>query len=451
MLAKNENVLLDITDVTREGSGVAKLDGYTVFVGGTLPGERVQAHVIKAKPKYAIAKAEKIIRKSGDRVETRCAHFPACGGCALQHVRYERQLAMKANDVVQTLKRIGNVELPEMPEIIGMAEPWHYRNKAQFPVQMQNGKMQSGFYAPKSHRLIPVEHCAIQSEAANRLVTETVLLCNRLGIAAYDEEQKTGVLRHILVREGLEGQTLVCLVVTKESFPGRDALAQGLMEQGVAGVVVNVNAENTNVILGPATAVIAGASVIQAAIGKTKYEISAPSFFQVNPAQTEQLYETVRQFADLQDHETVYDVYCGAGTISLYLAKEKPNCHYIGVEIVPEAIANAKRNRALNGVDEAHAEYLCGKAEEIIPTRIKTTKADCVIIDPPRAGCEESLLKAVSEADPKRIIYVSCDPATLARDLKYLGQDGWRAEKIRLVDMFPQTAHVESVVLLSRA
>ena len=450
-VVKNQKIHLSIDDLTNQGAGVGHYQGFTLFVPGMLPGEEGEVLVVQVKKQYGYGKLLELTKTSPDRITPACGYFPKCGGCLLQHMSYEAQLAWKQRQVYELIRRVGGIELPELPAIVGMSaeERGFYRNKAQLPVRMIDGRMQAGFLAPRSHRLIPIEECKIQSQVSNRLLPLILDFCNTHGITAYDEETGRGLVRHILIRDGRRsGEVLVCFVINGKKLPHEAELSQMLLAEGVTSVSVNVNTQNTNVILGEVTRTIGGSKQIHAEIGPLKFMISPQSFFQVNPIQTERLYGAALEMAALTGKETVWDAYCGAGTISLFLAQKAQ--HVYGVEIVDAAIQDARANAKLNGIE--NVTFFTGEAEKIIPDHYKQTgiRPDVMVVDPPRAGCDSALLDTILQMQPERMVYVSCDPGTLARDLKYLAAGGMHVQEVRCVDMFPETGHVETVVLLSR-
>jgi len=470
---KNELVTIEITDMGSGGEGIGRADGFTLFVKGAVVGDVIEAKVLKAKKTYGYAKVEKIIKPSEHRVEPVCPVAGRCGGCQLQAMSYASQLFWKERKVKGCLERIGGVEFgtaeegkPQFLPVLGMGDCLAYRNKAQFPVgKDKNGNVITGFYAGHSHAIIPSTTCAIQAPV-NEVICKTV--CEHMeqyGIAPYEEETHTGLVRHILTRVGATtGEVLVCLIINGKSLPKADVLAEklkGAVESGsgsgektkltLKGVCLNVNREKTNVILGQEIIPVWGDTYITDYIGDVSFRISPLSFYQVNPKQTKVLYEKALEFAELTGNEIVWDLYCGIGTISLFLAK-KAKCVY-GVEIVPQAIEDAKQNALRNGI--TNAEFFVGAAEDVLPEKYRESggsmRADVIVVDPPRKGCDEALLKTVVNMEPKRVVYVSCDPATLARDVKYLEENRYQLVKAQPVDMFPFTEHVESVVLLSRS
>jgi len=462
---KNDEVTLDIIGLTQDGEGVGRADGFTLFVQGALPGERIKAKVLKVKKQYGYAKMLELLQASPDRVEAPCPIYRQCGGCQLQHLDYAAQLAWKRQHVIDSLTRIGKLRVADVAgegvvvhPTIGMAEPWRYRNKAQVPIGMAladmadgaAGSLIGGFYARGSHRIIDMDACVIQHERNDEAVRLVKALGTRLGIRAYDETTGRGLLRHVVVRTGFAtGETMVCLVTNGTRIPRVDELVEGIRRAlpDVRSIVQNVNTRNTNVIFGDETRVLWGSDVIHDELDGIRFAISARSFYQVNPAQTVALYRKAVEYAGLTGRETVIDAYCGIGTISLFLARRAGKVY--GVESVPEAVEDARRNAALNGI--ANASFEVGLAEEVIPRwREAGIAADVIVVDPPRKGCDAQLLDTIVRMRPKRVVYVSCNPATLARDLAVLEAGGFRTVEVQPVDMFPHTGHVECVVLLVR-
>ena len=466
---KNQEVTVTIDDLGKDGEGIGHIDGYTLFIKDALPGETVRAKIMKTKKGYGFARLVEIQKKAPGRVVPKCISARACGGCTLQHLSYEEQLRFKEKKVLDCLSRIGEVDLTgvEVLPIFGMENPWHYRNKAQFPVRRgKEGKPVVGFYAGRTHSVIPVTDCAIQSSPMKEILETILVVMEQENIPAYDEETHEGIIRHIFIRKAFAtGEIMVCLIINEgfrkfaEQYGEPFRLALTKIE-GVTSILVNVNKERTNVIMGTYTKCLWGKETITDYIGKIRYEISAQSFYQVNPLQTEKLYQTALEFAGLTGGETVWDMYCGIGTISLFLASSVGQAgKVLGVEIVPEAVENARKNAALNQLD--NVEFFCGAAEDVVGSeevynRVGEVgmRADVVVVDPPRKGCDRVLLETICNMAPARIVYVSCDPATLARDVKILGEgrDGvqYEVKKVRTCDMFPQGGHVETVCLLSK-
>lgn len=445
---KNETLTVTIEDLTHEGAGVAKVNGYALFIPQALPGETVDIKVVKTKAGYGYGRLLQVQTKSEHRVEPPCPIFYKCGGCQIQHMDYSAQLAYKQKQVKDVMDRVA--KLPNVPvrPVIGMDDPWRYRNKSQVPVAFQQGDLVAGFYAKRSHSIVDMDQCIIQHKE-NDIVVQTVKqLAKELRIPAYQEQSHQGVLRHIVARYGkTTGQVMVVLVTKEKKLPHKEAFISGIRKHvpGVVSIVQNINNKRTNVIFGQQTEVLWGEHYLYDEINGIQFAISARSFYQVNPEQTNRLYSKALEYADLTGNETVIDAYCGIGTISLFLAKKAR--HVYGVEIVPEAIKDAKRNAKLNQI--TNATFAVGQAEEVIPRWYdQGIDADVIVVDPPRKGCDEALLRTMIEMKPKRIVYVSCNPGTLARDLRILEDGGYKTEEVTPVDMFPQTTHVEAVARL---
>ncbi|MED4392391.1 23S rRNA (uracil(1939)-C(5))-methyltransferase RlmD [Priestia aryabhattai] len=446
---KNEYIDVAFEDLTHDGAGVAKVNGFPIFVQNALPGESGQVKVIKVKKGYAFGKLIKHHRISEQRVEAPCPVYKQCGGCQLQHVSYEGQLQFKQKQVKDVMARIGH--LPDVPvhSTLGMNDPWRYRNKAQVPVAEREGGLVAGFYQQRSHDIINMDACLIQQQANDDVVQAVKSICEKHGVSAYQEQKHKGSLRHIMARYGLvTGEIMVVIVTRTAELPNKKRIIEDIIEAvpNVKSIVQNVNSKRTNVILGNQTNVLWGEEYIYDYIGDVKFAISAKSFYQVNPEQTKVLYDKALEYADLTGEETVIDAYCGIGTISLFLAQKAKKVY--GVEIVPEAIEDAKRNAELNGIH--NAEFEVGEAEVVIPNWYKQgIKAEVIVVDPPRKGCDEALLNTIIEMKPKKVVYVSCGPATLARDLAILEKGGYETVEVQPVDMFPHTTHVENVAVLT--
>lgn len=448
---KNDILTLKIEDIGHDGEGIGKVDGYTLFVKDAVIGDVVEAKVMKAKKNYGYARMMKVITPSPHRVEPLCPYAKQCGGCQIQMMSYEEQLRFKENKVLNNLKRIGGFQEIPMEPILGMEEPFYYRNKAQFPVGTDtNGKLITGFYAGRTHSIINNRKCYLGVEENEQVLDRVLGWMERHGITSYDEETGKGLVRHVLIRYGfVTKEVMVCLVINGAGVPQKEELIDSLREiPGMTSITTSSNTKRTNVIMGEKITLLWGQSYITDYIGDIQYQISPLSFYQVNPAQTKVLYETALEYAGLHGDETVWDLYCGIGTISLFLAQKAKQVY--GVEIVPEAIEDARRNAKLNQVE--NAEFFVGKAEDVLPEKYEKEQihADVIVVDPPRKGCEESVLDTMVQMQPERIVYVSCDSATLARDLKYLCERGYEVKKVRAVDQFPQGVHVETVVLLER-
>ncbi len=470
-MKKNELFELTIEDMSKDGEGIGHLrdhekDGLTVFVKDTAPGDRVLARMLKEKKSYAYGRLERIIEPSPDRVEPLCGKARSCGGCTLQHLSYEKQLELKQKYVENCLSRIGGLENAAalMEPIIGMDEPWHFRNKMQFPVGRDKaGAPVAGFYAGHSHSLIALSDCPAGHPVNKEIIRGFTEYMKEESVTEYDEETHSGLVRHLLIRTGFAtGELMVCVIINGDKLPGqevmvrklRDAVERYNKEQAsyirLSTVSININKEKTNRILGFSGRTIYGEPVIVDTIRDLKFEIAPESFFQINPLQTERLYGKALEYAGLSGDETVWDMYCGIGTISLFLAGKAKQVY--GVEIVPQAIENARRNAEINGF--SNTEFFAGKAEEVVPKCYEEDPqkytADVVVVDPPRKGCDRALLETIISMSPKRLVYVSCDPATLARDIAILNRGGFEVKRVTPTDMFPHSMHVETVVQLSK-
>lgn len=507
-VSKNEETVIDIIGMNHDGEGVGRANGYTLFVQGALPGETVRVRVMKTKKQYGYAKLLEIVKASPDRVSAPCPIYDQCGGCQIQHMSYAGQLAWKRQLVVDNLQRIGklnvmvedadaqgdeanqnrlteeNVGQAAEPAIseeqgngsnrirlrlegvmneeavaqgirvlptMGMDEPWRYRNKAQVPIGVTEGGLVGGFYAKGSHRIIDMETCLIQHEHNDEVVAKVKEIGSDLGISAYNEETGRGLLRHVVVKKAFRtGEMMLVLVTNGRDIPHKDEWIGSIREAipHVASICQNVNKKQTNVIFGDETRVLWGRDVIYDYIGDVQFAISPRSFYQVNPVQTEVLYGKTVEYAGLSGKETVIDAYCGIGTISLFLAQHADQVY--GVEIVPEAIEDARSNAMLN--EMKNVKFEVGASEDVIPRwKEQGIEADVIVVDPPRKGCDPRLLDTILEMKPERVVYVSCNPSTLARDLRVLEDGGYRTVEVTPVDMFPHTVHVESVAMLVRS
>ncbi len=497
---KNQMVTIEIEDIGADGEGIGKIDGFPLFVKDAVPGDLVEVKIVKAKKNYAFARLEKILEPSPDRTDPPCPFHRQCGGCQIQALSYEKQLAFKQQKVKNNLMRIGGFEeglLDRIMEpIIGMEEPWRYRNKAQYPVgYSKEGELITGFYAGRTHSIIANTDCLL-GVTENKEILESILSYMREnGVTAYNEKTGKGLIRHVLIRKGFtSGQIMVCLVVNarpeqkkgiglceKSGLPSRkkknglpvqekmnrlpawEKLSEVLEKiPGMTSVSLNYNWENTNVIMGDVTELIWGEDTIKDTIHllevrgndfyptdtEVTYAISARSFYQVNPVQTEKLYSTALAYAGLTGEETVWDLYCGIGTISLFLAKRAKKVY--GVEVIEQAILDARKNARENQIE--NAEFFVGKAEEVLPAEYEKNGvyADVIVVDPPRKGCDEMCLNTILKMAPKKVVYVSCDSATLARDLRILCDGGYELKKVRACDQFCHSSHVEVVILLQR-
>lgn len=448
---KNDLVTLEIEDCGIDGEGIGKADGFTVFVKDAVIGDTVTAKIIKAKKNYGYGRLMEVLKPSPYRVEPKCEFARQCGGCQLQALSYEQQLVFKTNKVKGHLERIGGFTDIPMEPIIGMDELFHYRNKAQFPVgRNKEGKIVTGFYAGRTHNIIENRDCALGVAENKEVLDRVIAHMEKYGIEPYNEATGKGLVRHVLIRYGyFTKEVMVCLILNGNKIPKEEQLVKSLCEiPGMTSITINVNKKHSNVILGEEIRLLWGQEYITDRIGDISYQISPLSFYQVNPMQTQKLYAKALEYADLHGEETVWDLYCGIGTISLFLAQKAKFVR--GVEIVPAAIENAKENAKLNGLE--NTEFFVGKAEEVLPREYKKNGvyADVIVVDPPRKGCDETLLETMIEMNPERIVYVSCDSATLARDLKYLCARGYELRKVCPVDQFGMTVHVETVVLLSQ-
>ena len=477
--SKNDIVTVRIEDIGTEGEGIGKLEGFTLFVKDAVMGDVVEARLVKVKKNYAYARLEKVLTSSPLRVEPVCPYHKQCGGCQIQAMSYEAQLQFKENKVKNNLVRIGGFDQlfieSVMEPVVGMEQPWHYRNKAQFPVGTdKDGRIITGFYAGRTHSIIANTDCALGVEENQPILQKVLAYMQNENISAYDETTGQGLVRHILIRKGFtSGEIMVCLVINGKSLPKEDGLVSTLREiPGMTSIWLNYNTKNTNVIMGTEGRVLWGQNTITDVIHKRSLEeinsgkdclrydskknapqgitfaISPLSFYQVNPIQTEKLYSLALEYAGLTGEETVWDLYCGIGTISLFMAQCAKAVY--GVEIVPQAIEDARKNAERNHIE--NATFYVGKAEEVLPRLYEEEHifADVICVDPPRKGCDEACLNTIIKMAPQRIVYVSCDSATLARDLKYLCENGYEIRKVRAVDQFGQTVHVETVVLLSQ-
>lgn len=451
MLSKNKEYVVDIVDIGQGGVGIGKYEGFTVFVEGGLIQDKVTVRINKSKKNYAVGDIVEIIEKSPFRVDRICSDdLKDCGGCQIQELDYNKQLELKTNEVKQVISRIGKLENVEIHETIGMQSPCRYRNKAQFPIQNINGSTAIGFYKKKSHDVIPTDMCVIQHDINDKIIKIIKTYIQAYNVSIYNETTHTGVLRHLVTKVGFTtNEVMVVLVANGTNLPHLNELASVLKENipGFKTLVLNVNKAKTNVILGKENKVIYGNGKINDYIGDLVFEISPLSFFQVNPVQTEVLYNKALEYAELKENDTVFDIYCGIGSISLFLAQKATKVY--GIEIVEDAIKDAKINAKLNNLN--NVEFYVGKAEEVVPKMYSEGKtANVVVVDPPRKGCDEKVLDTIVSMKPDRVVYVSCNPSTLARDLAYLDERGYKCVEIQPVDMFPHTMHVETVAKLRR-
>jgi len=458
MIEKGQAYELTIEDMSADGQGIGRIEGMAVFVDGAVVGDMVKVELTRLKKNYAFARLTEILEPSPNRIEAACRHAGDCGGCSLQAMSYEGQLSWKRKMVADKLARIGGIENPVVHDTIGMDKPRRYRNKAQFPV----GAAAVGFYRVKSHQVVNVNECLIQSEAAEVLAQALREYMRTDHVFAYDEKTGKGLIRHLIVKTAFgTGEVMAILVINGKGLPNGEKLVYRMddavnelgpdpetgLEYSLESVILNINKKKTSEIMGEECITLAGKPTILEQAGALRFEISPMSFYQINPVQMIKLYDKALEYASLTAEKTVLDLYCGVGTIGLYCASKAKKV--IGIESVKSAVIDANRNAAINGI--VNAEFICGKAEEELPKLLEQgIKTDVVILDPPRAGCDPALLDAVAQAGPDRIVDVSCDPATLARDVKILGEKGYRFVEAQPVDMFPWTVHVESVVLMSR-
>ena len=445
---KNATLTLEITGYTAEGMGVARWDGRVVFVPGTILGERWEVQLLKVKTNVAWGRAVRLLAPSPERVELDCPLAGRCGGCQYRHMTYEEELHAKRQRVQDALTRVGGVSL-ELPQVLGAEDPLRYRNKVQFPVAQEKRGLAVGYYRARSHDVLDVADCLLQPEAVTTLRRAFKGWMERYRVPAYDEGTRQGLIRHLYVRTNQAGEALCCVVANGARLPHAPELVQALRQAvpALAGLVLNTNTKDTNVILGPSYRTIWGRDFLEERLCGMTFRLSVPSFFQINRAQTERLYAQALEFAGLTGRETVLDLYCGIGTISLALAQRAGQV--IGAEIVPEAVQDAQANAARNQVD--NARFLCGDAgEAAFQLAAEGIRPQVICVDPPRKGLAPEVPEILASMEPERIVYVSCDPATLARDVKRFGELGYPAVKAQAVDLFPRTAHVETVCLLSK-
>lgn len=450
LLKKNQRIELDITATGSQGEGIGRYEGMAVFVPAAAQGDKIEAHIVKAQKNMAFARIANIIEPSTDRVESDCAAFPKCGGCVFRHISYEAERRAKLQRVADAMRRIGGVEL-EPERILAAEMPDRYRNKAQLPCQrLEDGSVGFGFYAQRSHRIVTCADCRLQPEGFAQITAAVAEFMEENGVEPYDEQTGKGTVRHLYMRASrTTGAIAVCLVINADRIKNEEKLVEAIRKASdrVTGVVVNINKKQTNVILGERCRTLWGEPTITEKLLGVEFRVSPQSFFQVNPAQTERLYAKAAEYAGLTGDETVLDMYCGGGAIGMTMATKAKQI--IGVEVCAEAVEDAKANAAHNEI--ANAEYICADAAQAAKQLAQRgIKPDVVILDPPRKGCEQSLIETVANMDPDRIVYVSCDPATLARDVKLFAALGYNVKKYTAVDMFPRTMHVETVVQLSR-
>jgi 23S rRNA (uracil1939-C5)-methyltransferase len=447
---KNQELIVDIISEGYEGEGVAKPEGFPIFIPGVLKGEKVKIILVKLTKNHGFGKLIEILQPSQQRVEPACPIYKRCGGCQLQHMSYEEQLRFKKTRVADCIERIGKIRDVAIYDTVGMENPSRYRNKVQLPVGRGETEPAIGFYAARSHEIINLQQCYIQHEVGDKVVQLARDWMKKYSIQGYDEESGTGIIRHVMIRKGFKSEeAMVVLVTNTEKLPYKEEFIKLVIENipDIKSIIQNINSKKTNVVLGQENITLWGSDTITDYIGPFKFNISPLSFFQVNPVQTEVLYGKTLEYAELTGEETVFDAYCGTGTISLFLSQKAKKVY--GVEIIEAAIVNARENAILNEIH--NSDFFVGEAEKVIPKLISEgKKADVVVVDPPRKGCEKSLLEAIAEMGPKRVVYVSCDPATLARDLSIFESLGYKTVEVQPVDMFPHTAHVECVAKIEK-
>lgn len=452
MVEKNKEYIFDIISQGYEGEGIAKIDNkYPIFIEGALKGEKVKVRIVKVNKNFAYGKLMEVLEASEERVNPPCAIYKRCGGCKLQHASYKAQLDFKWDRVKDCVSKIGKLDPSIVKYPLGMEEPWRYRNKVQLPIGLINGEVKIGFFAPRSHDIIDMESCLIQDEIGDKVVKLTREWIEKFNIRPYNvdgEYDEKGIVRHIMIRRGFTtNEVMVVLVTNGEKLPHKEEFVDLMVKNipGIKSVIQNINSKKTNVILGLESKTLWGEDTISDYIGDFRFNISPLSFFQVNPTQTEVLYDKALEYANLTGNEEVFDAYCGTGTITLFLSQKAKKVY--GVEIIPQAIDNAWINAKENKVE--NVEFFVGESEVVIPDLInKGVKADVVVVDPPRKGCDKKLLDAITNIDAKKIVYVSCDPSTLGRDLQVLEENGYKTLEVQPVDMFPNTAHIENVALL---
>ena len=452
MVEKNKEYIFDIISQGYEGEGIAKIDNkYPIFIEGVLKGEKVKVRIVKVNKNFAYGKLIEVLEPSRERVNPPCAIYKRCGGCKLQHASYKAQLDFKWDRVKDCVSKIGKLDPTIVKYPLGMEKPWRYRNKVQLPIGLINGEVKIGFFAPRSHDIIDMESCLIQDEIGDKVVKLTREWIEKFNIRPYNvdgEYDEKGIVRHIMIRRGFTtNEVMVVLVTNGENLPHKEEFVDLMVKNipGIKSVIQNINSKKTNVILGLESKTLWGEDTISDYIGDFRFNISPLSFFQVNPIQTEVLYGKALEYANLTGNEEVFDAYCGTGTITLFLSQKAKKVY--GVEIIPQAIDNAWINAKENKVE--NVEFFVGESEVVIPELInKGVKADVIVVDPPRKGCDKKLLDAITNIDAKKIVYVSCDPSTLGRDLKVLEENGYKTLEVQPVDMFPHTAHIENVALL---
>lgn len=448
---KNETYTGQVIDFTHEGHGVVKFDRFPIFVPNAIKDETIEFKVIKVKKQFAIGKLLTIKEKSQDRIEAPCEYYKECGGCQLQHLSYTAQLEMKKEQVVNLFQRKSHFEDTVINNTIGMENPWHYRNKSQIPVQKnRQGEIELGFYRQRSHTLVDINHCMIQDKKHDQIMNKLRTMLEQLNMNIYNEQKHKGELRHIILRSGYYTEdTMIIFVTNTKQLSHKNKIIDYITNEfeNVVSIKHNINQEKSNVIMGKTSYTIYGKDTIEDQLAEYQFKISDTSFYQINPQQTEKLYNKALEYAQLDGEQTVIDAYCGIGTIGTYMSQKAK--HVYGVEIVEEAIKNAEENAKINHVENATWE--AGKAEDIIlKWKKEGIKPEVVMVDPPRKGCDQTFIETLIELSPKRIVYISCNPATQVRDVEILKEAGYNLKEIIPVDMFPHTTHVETVALIEK-
>ncbi|WP_416198423.1 MAG: 23S rRNA (uracil(1939)-C(5))-methyltransferase RlmD [Sporanaerobacter sp.] len=439
----------EIIDINYEGGGIVKKDNFTIFLDKGLIGDIVKYRVVKVKKTYGIGKLLDIIKPSAYRVSSICNTSGECGGCPFQFFNYTKQLEWKEEKVKKDVEKIGGLDASIVKHIIGMEEPYRYRNNVQIPVGLKDGEIAIGFYESGSYNIADIDNCVIQTEISNEIVKTIKNFMKEYNLKPYDRKNRTGSIRHIGIRTNIENKAMVIIVTGSRNLPYSKELIKILTEKfkDIISIYQNINSGNGPVVYGEKFKKLYGEDKIIDCIGDFKFSISPNSFFQVNRVQTKILYDKVKEYMDLKSEDIIFDLYCGIGTISLYMARQAKKVY--GVEIVEEAIKDAIENARLNNIE--NVEFICGSSEKILPElKEKGIKVDKIVVDPPRKGCDRQVLDTIIEMNPERIVYVSCNPSTLARDLKYLSENGYKIKEIQPVDMFPRSIHVECVIGMQR-
>ena len=449
MPEKNQVCTAEITALTSEGSGVCRIDGMAVFVPETAVGDVCEVKIVKVLKSYAYGIVEKIVKPSDDRIENSCPVYKKCGGCLLRHISYDAECRTKNDIVRDAFQRIGGLS-PKFDSFIGAEDTEHYRNKAQYPVAEIDGKAVCGFFAPRSHRIVPVDDCALQPKIFSDILVTVMDYINEKKLSAYNEASNTGTIRHIYLRRGAHsGEIMVCIIVRKDMSRQLSALCRILSEKysDIKSIIMNINSQKTNVILGDKCVTLWGNDTISDVMCGNTVEISPLSFYQVNTVQAERLYAKALEYAAPDGNEVIADLYCGAGTIGLSMAENAKKI--VGVEIIPQAVENAKKNAEHNNI--SNADFYCGDAGKVFrELRKNGCSPNIIVVDPPRKGCSAETIDVIANSAPQKIVMISCNPATAARDAKMLSDNGYSVDKVCGVDLFPRTGHVECVVLMSR-